>query len=446
MKDVLANLLSLQQEMREIKKLNELAFFIAHQTKLIINYQRAIVWSCWQDKHINILSISGIARLTTTSPYHLSSIRFIEKIIHHYGQNHTVEVIEFDNAVEPVVKVWLEPLSKYASVYFFRNLNKEIIGGVVLLDSDFPEENEFKQFDWIAHSYSQAWAHLSRPRNLFSQMNYYFKSRKRRIFWLLILAAFLSMFIRIPQTVLAPATVIAKDPVIITVPMEGVIEHVFVKPEQYVQKDEILFNMDKRDLVNAHELAQKELATATAQYKTAIQSSYQDIEKRADIQVLQAVMQEKQLEVNYTAHLIKESEVRSPINGIAIIDTPSQWFGKPVVTGENVMQVAISNQVEIEIWLPVSDAINFKSGDKVKLFLNAEPLNPVYGSIDYSSFEATVTPSQVLAYQVIAHISADQNLPKIGSQGTAKLMGEHVSLFYYLFRKPISTLRQFFGW
>lgn len=61
MKDALANLLSLQQELREISKVNELAFFIAHQTKLLIEYQRAIVWSSWQNKHINILSVSGVS-------------------------------------------------------------------------------------------------------------------------------------------------------------------------------------------------------------------------------------------------------------------------------------------------------------------------------------------------------------------------------------------------
>ncbi|WP_192482929.1 MULTISPECIES: efflux RND transporter periplasmic adaptor subunit [Cysteiniphilum] len=446
MKDTLANLLSLQQELREINKLNELAFFIAHQSKVVIDYQRAIVWSSWQNKHIQIKSISGITRLNKTSPYQLSATEFIDKLITYYAQNKEVQTIDSETAVEAVNKIWLEPLSKYVTFYFFRNSHKEVIGGILLLNNELPEENEFKQFDWIAHSYKQAWLHLSKPRNIFGQFTYYFKSRKRRIIWLIIVAAFLAMFIRVPQSVLAPATIIAKDPMIITVPMEGVIETVFVKPEQYITQGETLFDMDKRDLLNAHELAQKELSTATAKYKTAVQSSYQDIEKRAEIQVLQALMQEKQLEVDYTAHLINESDVKSPINGIAIIDTPNQWFGKPVVTGENVMQVATPGQVEIEIWLPVADAINFNKGDKVKLFLNADPLNPVYGIIDYASFEATITPSQILAYQVIARINSNQDIPKIGSQGTAKLMGNNVSLFYYLFRKPITTLRQFFGW
>ncbi|WP_440615591.1 hypothetical protein [Cysteiniphilum sp. 6C5] len=74
MKDTLANLLSLQQELREINKLNELAFFIAHQSKVVIDYQRALVWSSWQNKHIQIKSVSGITRLNKTSPYQISAI------------------------------------------------------------------------------------------------------------------------------------------------------------------------------------------------------------------------------------------------------------------------------------------------------------------------------------------------------------------------------------
>ncbi len=446
MKDVLANLLSLQQEMREIHTLNELAFFIAHQTKLVAEYQRAIVWNSWQNKNIKILSVSGITQLNGTSPYQISANQFISKIITHYDQSKDLLILNIDDVAEAVATRWLEPLAKYAHIYFFRNLNKDIIGGVILLNPDMLNENELKQFDWISLSYNQAWSHLSKPNGLLGRIKYYFKSKRRRLVWLFIVIILSAMFIRVPQSVLAPASIIAKDPAIITVPMEGVIENIAVMPEQYVRRGEILFDMDKRDLVNANELAQKELATATAKYKTAVQSSYQDIEKRAEIQVLQAQMQEKALEVNYTRHLIEESYVRSTIDGIAIIDTPNQWIGKPVVTGENVMQVAIPNQIEIEIWLPVSDAINFQKGDKVKLFLNADPLNPVYGIIEYSSFEATITPSQVLAYQVIAYLDSNQSLPKIGSQGTAKLMGENVSLFYYLFRKPITTLRQFFGW
>ena len=40
----------------------------------------------------------------------------------------------------------------------------------------------------------------------------------------------------------------------------------------------------------------------------------------------------------------------------------------------------------------------------------------------------------------------DENkLPRIGLRGTAKVYGSKVSLFYYLFRKPITFMRQLIG-
>jgi multidrug resistance efflux pump len=228
--------------------------------------------------------------------------------------------------------------------------------------------------------------------------------------------------------------------------MEGVIEKIEVFPDQTVVAGDLLFSMDQRDLKNANELAKRELATAMAKYKTAIQSGFEDVKKRAEIKVLQAQISEKELEVDYTSHLLQEADVKAEVAGIIVLDNKNRWIGKPVSTGENIMQIADSNRVEIEISLPVDHAIFFHPGDKVKLFLNADPLNPILATIEYSSFEAAIVNSNILAYQIIASIDRNQSAPRIGSQGTAKIIGDNVSLFYYLFRKPISSFRQFTGW
>ena len=42
---------------------------------------------------------------------------------------------------------------------------------------------------------------------------------------------------------------------------------------------------------------------------------------------------------------------------MVLFDSPSEWIGKPVQTGERVMRVADPDAVEIEAWVPVGDAI-----------------------------------------------------------------------------------------
>jgi hypothetical protein len=62
------------------------------------------------------------------------------------------------------------------------------------------------------------------------------------------------------------------------------------------------------------------------------------------------------------------------------------------------------------------------------------------------SYQAEPTTSGILAYRVKAELDAEDQLPRIGLMGTAKISGNRVPLIYYLFRKPISAARQWLGW
>ena len=51
----------------------------------------------------------------------------------------------------------------------------------------------------------------------------------------------------------------------------------------------------------------------------------------------------------------------------------------------------------------------------------------------------------MLAYTVTAKIEQEDIQPRIGLRGSAKIFGDEVRLFFYLFRKPIIVLRQTLG-
>ena len=70
------------------------------------------------------------------------------------------------------------------------------------------------------------------------------------------------------------------------------------------------------------------------------------------------------------------------------------------------------------------------------------------GKITYASYKADLTPENVLAYHIRADFEGDsiEQKPRIGLRGVAKLYGDDVPLIYYLLRKPLSYVRQKFGW
>jgi len=50
-----------------------------------------------------------------------------------------------------------------------------------------------------------------------------------------------------------------------------------------------------------------------------------------------------------------------------------------------------------------------------------------------------------LSYKLVSSFEGNKKKPRIGLRGTAKVYGSRVILFYYLFRKPITFIRQLIG-
>ena len=113
------------------------------------------------------------------------------------------------------------------------------------------------------------------------------------------------------------------------------------------------------------------------------------------------------------------------------------------------MQVADPTQVEFRIMLPVKDSISLVSGSEVRVFLDNDPLHAWSAQLSESGYEPQTTPDQQLAYRLIAQLSESElqaEPPRVGLRGTAKVYGEKVSIFFYLFRRPITSVRQWLGW
>ena len=125
---------------------------------------------------------------------------------------------------------------------------------------------------------------------------------------------------------------------------------------------------------------------------------------------------------------------------------PGEWSGRPVVTGERIMLVAQAQSVQIEAWLSPGDAIAFAEGARVRLYLNADPLQPVDAHLRYVAHEAVERPDGQYAYRVRALLNDPPGERiRVGLKGTAKLEGESVSIAYWIVRRPLAAARAWLG-
>ncbi|CAA6603813.1 conserved hypothetical protein [Rhodospirillaceae bacterium LM-1] len=254
-----------------------------------------------------------------------------------------------------------------------------------------------------------------------------------------------TLFIPVRQSVLAPAAISARDAVIATAPMAGVIGKVLVEPNSSVRPSQPLFEFEATTLRNRLEMAENARKVTEADFLKTQQLAFVDPESKARITLLRSQLEAQTAEVAYAQQLVERSIVRAKQVGIVIFSSKEEWEGKPVNVGERVMRIADPSQVLMEIALPMDDAIDLGVGAQVQLYLNTTPFSSIRGTVSEISFDATPMPEGFMAYRVKAHLQETQKTPRIGLKGTAKLYGQKVPLYQYIFRRPLAAIRQKLG-
>ena len=267
--------------------------------------------------------------------------------------------------------------------------------------------------------------------------------KQRRVQWVVAVVAILLFPIRL--TVLAPGELVPANPAVIRAPLEGVVGSFSVKPNQIVKVGQPLFNFDDASLKSKLEVAQQALSGAQAEYRQSAQLAVTEVKYKGQLALLMGKVEERQAEADYLQGQLERAHILAPQAGIALFDDPSEWIGKPVATGERIMRIAAPDDVEVEAWLAVGDAVPLPVGAPVSLYLNASPLFSVAAQLRYVAHDAVQRPDGSYAYRVRASL-AQPTEHRVGLKGTAKLTGSWVPLVYWVLRRPVAGIRQMIGW
>lgn len=271
--------------------------------------------------------------------------------------------------------------------------------------------------------------------------------RHRRI--LLLAALFLlaiAMMIPVPLRVLAPATVEPKQPLVVAAPLDGVIENIHVSPNEPVERGDALFTFNSVLLQNDFDMAEKRVAVAGSRYKRAGQEAFGAVDRRRDLAIAKAEYELAVAERDAAARRLERVIVRAESGGIALYSGKEDWLGTPVATGERIMRIADAQRMNFAIDLAVEDNIRFPQDARVSFFPDSDPLNPASGYLSAKSYAAELSADNRLVFRLKAEPDpAHAGRLRLGQKGTAQISGESVPLWYFLFRKPVSFLRQTLG-
>lgn len=440
--DVANALLNLERESRKAESEAELGYLMVNGSRVAVQYRQALLLMRSGPAKHRVVAVSSLSAIDRNSTF----VRWVERLAKEKlaGEN-MAKVVSFDVRSEAAA----DDLD--ASSYPFGQIALiplQLRDGTVFAHMMFTRESEWDERSLVAsarlcETFSHAWEALSGPARAKRKL------QSKTAWWLFGGAAiFLGAFFPLPLSALAPAEVTPANPFVVAAPIDGAIETVAVDPNTQVNEGDLLFSYTDTDLRNRVKLAGQAVGVAEARYQQNLRTSFSDPRAKRELSIAQSELQLKAGEYDYARELLANTEVRAGRSGLVIFADKDTWTGRPVSTGERIMRIADPSKVEVTVNLPVSDAIVLEKGARVELYLDSDPLNSIDAELTSASFHAQPDGEGVLSYRVRANFKAGdgKSAPRIGLRGTAKVYGERVTLAYYLFRKPLSAVRQWTGY
>ncbi len=421
-----------------------MAFMAVNDSHSLARYRQAALW--FADE--GVTALSGVVQVEANVPYVQWLTRACAAL---HAQGGGARLATASDLPDEQAQAWSEWMPAFGLC-----LPLEGIDGLLLIarDSPWTEPETALLVEWM-DSWRHAWMAIVRPRTwawrrtpqmLLQHLRIVSGTpwwKQRAAQW--AVGVLLVLLFPVRLTVLAPGELVPSDPAVIRAPFDGVVASFLVKPNETVKTGQPLFSFDDATLASRLEVARQALGTAEAEYRQGSQQALGDAKYKSQLVVLAGKIEERRAEAAYLQGQLERSRVVSPRDGIALFDDPTEWLGKPVVTGERILRVAPADQSEVEAWLPVGDAIPIEPGAAATLYLNASPLSPVSAAVRYVAHDAVARPDGTYAYRVRAALE-EKTLHRVGLKGTVKLAGGWVPFIYWVLRRPVASARQLIGW
>jgi Biotin-lipoyl like/HlyD family secretion protein len=419
-------------------KVADLQFIIANETLQLAHYRQAAFFDTANPQKPILSTASGLVSVAENSPYSVWLNRFAKSFPTAAGTH----LLNIENAKPEFIDGWQEWLPAHLLVIPLVH-NTKLQGLAMYAREEAWTELEVNQLSFLHNTYSYCLAALHKQHFSFARaVGKLFNLKSLAIAGLFFLGL---MFIPVRLSTLAPAEVIALNAFSVAAPQDGVIQAFSIQPNSTVKKGDVLFTLDDISISNRFEVANKALATAKADALVAEQRAFDDIRGKAELAGAAGRVREKEAELASIKALMARVEIRAERDGIAIFTDANDWIGRPVQTGERVLQIANPQDAGLLMWLPVKDALNIDAGAPMKLFLHTDPLHPINAKLQQTSYQASMSPENISSYRLKGAFDETKQVPRIGLRGTARISGEWSVLGYYLFRRPISAAREWLG-
>lgn len=432
-------LMRLEGAIRKAAGLSELNVLVANEARGLLRARQIFVIDC-EGGRVRVATVSGLPAVERGAPLIQEIERGLKRLADEEGLARRHEFRLQGLIAEDTAGVVAYPLQEMLWLPF-KSAGGRPPGGLLVARETAWSEGDIGVGEHLADAMGYAHRALAAAP---VRTRRFRPGRKTLLVAALALVAL--TFIPVPMTVLAPLEVVPREPFVVATSLDGIVDSIPVEPNQRVAQGEVVARLASVELRNKLEVAEREVQVAAAKLQKATQLAFVDVRGRHEMGLMQAELDLRIAERDYARDQLERTALRAGRAGIAVYGDRRDIVGRPVAVGDRLMEIADPEAVEVQIDIPVSDALVIRPGARAKLFLDSDPLRPVDAGIVRADYKARPRDGTNLAYRVVARLGeTGAAVPRLGLRGTAQVYGETVPLWFYLFRRPISALRQWVG-
>ena len=427
------DLLEVQRQALNAKTQKALGFSVVNQTLKLVPYKQAIFWT-GKGTTISFETISGNASIDEKGPYGL----WLKEVIRKNATAVTV-MLEAADILPARDDKWC---AKYVLILTLKDPHGHSIGGIWLERDEAFKDAELALLEELQPVWETRLSLLQLEHKKYLFIGWKALKGRQKYIWLALL---LLAFFPVRMNITAPTEIVAQEKMLASAPYEGLVQKVLVKPGESVREGQVLAVMESEKLESEARAATRALKASEAALSRLKREAISTPEKKVEINVLQAEIEAKTIEYEYAQTMLGRSEIKSPRAGVAIFSDANQFEGKPVVTGETLMEIAAPGDIELLVRVPVDALVPFDKEAPVNVYLNVAPLTGIDAKITSVGYQASPDPDGLLTYKLRAALKEPPEDIRIGWKGTAKIHGEWTMLGYSILRRPLAALRRMGG-
>ena len=295
----------------------EIQFIIVNELHNLVKYRQSILLPL----RGNNLVFSGISQPDKTSPFYIWVNENITKLIENTPEATFITQSDIKGEASSEWSSWLP---EYGILMPITNATGELMGTLFLARDEEWDDSDIELMKVVLEASGHALnAMVPKKRNNRAILQ---KLRSYKGIGIILLLIILCLPVRL--TVLGPAEIVPIDPATIRAPFDGVIDKIFVKPNQIIKVEEKLFKMDTSAYQNDLEVAEKIWSSLRAEYSQISRLALKDPRSKRRLTNVTSKICEQEIKA-YLKSLIDRTTCLS-ITGSVILNDPTNWEECPV--------------------------------------------------------------------------------------------------------------------